>query len=58
MMERRTQCLKREMRLNASVSLFVSLSTCGADRFDAPKLLSSRAKNRFSTWCVSIKTNR
>lgn len=48
-MERLTHRLKRDIRLNASVNLLVSLSTCGADRLDAPKLLSSKAKNRFKT---------
>lgn len=49
-MDRLTQRLKREIRLKASVSLLVSLSTWGADKFDAPKLLSSKAKKRFNTW--------
>lgn len=53
--ERRTQRLNREIRLKASVNLLVSLSTCGAERLDAPKLLSNKAKKRFNTY---TKTNR
>lgn len=48
-MDRLTHRLNLEMRLNASVNLLVSLSTCGADKFDAPKLLSNKAKKRFNT---------
>lgn len=53
--ERRTQRLNREIRLKASVNLLVSLSTCGADRLEAPKLLSNKAKKRFNTY---TKINR
>lgn len=37
------------MRSNASASLLVSPSEGGAERLEAPKLLSRRARNRFST---------
>jgi hypothetical protein len=47
--ERLTHRLKRDILLKASVNLLVSLSTCGADKFDAPKLLSNKAKKRFNT---------
>ena len=49
-MDRLTQALNLDIRLKASVNLLVSLSTCGADRLDAPKLLRSKAKKRFNTW--------
>ena len=49
-MDRLTQALNLDIRLEASVNLVVSLSTCGADRLDAPKLLRSKAKKRFNTW--------
>jgi len=48
--DRLTHRLKRAIRLKASVSLLVSLSTCGADKLDAPKLLSNKAKKRFITY--------
>lgn len=48
-MLRLIQLIKREMRLNASAILFVSLSAVGADKLDEPKLLKSKAKKRLST---------
>ena len=33
-----------------SVNLLVSLSTCNADKLDAPKLLKNKVKKRFNTW--------
>lgn len=44
-----TQFMNRDIRLIASAILFVSLSAVGADKFDEPKLLKSKAKKRFST---------
>lgn len=46
--------MKRAIRSIASAILFVSLSAVGADRFDEPKLLSSRAKKRFRTYFEHI----
>ena len=44
------------IRLKASVNLFASLSVPPAAlRLDAPKLLSSRAKNKFRTWKNKLK---
>lgn len=48
-MLRLIQLIKREMRLNASAILFVSLSAVGADKLDEPKLLKSKAKKRLRT---------
>lgn len=44
------QFIKRPIRSNASAILFVSLSAVGADKFDEPKLLKSKAKKRFRTY--------
>ena len=50
-MEVLSQRLKRPILSNASASLLVSLEEVGAaDRLEAPKLLSSSAKKRLSTW--------
>ena len=46
-----SQRQNRPILLKASVSLLVSPSAPpAADKFDAPKLLKSRAKKRLSTW--------
>lgn len=55
-MFRLIQLIKREMRLNASAILFVSLSAVGADKLDEPKLLKSKAKKRLRT-CERFHTN-
>lgn len=47
--------MKRDIRSIASVILLVSLSADGADRLAEPKLLSNRAKKRFST-CFATKS--
>lgn len=44
------QFMNRPIRSNASAILLVSLSAVGADRFDEPKLLKSKAKKRLRTW--------
>lgn len=44
-----THFLNRDILLNASAILFVSLSAVGADRLDEPKLLKSKAKKRLRT---------
>lgn len=44
------QLENRDIRLNASAILFVSLSAVGADSEDEPKLDKSKAKKRLSTW--------
>lgn len=41
--------LNRDILLNASAILFVSLSAVGADKLDEPKLDKSKAKKRLST---------
>ena len=57
-MERIMNRLKRPMRLKASVSLLVSSSgSLAIERFDAPKLLSSSARNRFRTWSARRNTS-
>lgn len=55
-MLRLIQLIKREMRLNASAILFVSLSAVGADKLDEPKLLKSKAKKRLRT-CKGVSIN-
>lgn len=47
-------CIKRAIRSIASVILLVSLSAVGADRFEEPKLLKSKAKKRLST-CLEMR---
>ena len=41
-----------------SVNLLVSLSTCNADKLDAPKLLKNKVKKRFNTWRRRISIRR
>lgn len=43
-------CRPLLMRAKASCRLFISPSSSGAERLSALKELSSKAKNRFSTW--------
>lgn len=45
-----THFLNRDILLNASAILLVSLSAVGADKLDEPKLLKSKAKKRLRTW--------
>lgn len=54
---RLTHAIIRAILSKASVILFVSLSAVGADRFDEPKLLKSKAKKRLSTWFSATATN-
>jgi hypothetical protein len=44
-----THFLNRDILLNASAILFVSLSAVGADKLDEPKLDKSKAKKRLRT---------
>lgn len=39
-----------DILLKASAILLVSLSAVGADKLDEPKLLKSKAKNKFNTY--------
>lgn len=45
-----TQSINLDILLNASAILFVSWSAVGDDKFDEPKLDSSKAKKRLSTY--------
>jgi hypothetical protein len=49
-----THFLNRDILLNASAILFVSLSAVGADKLDEPKLDKSKAKKRLRTCAKSV----